>query len=434
MAAHAFWKLNFSGIDTGTVLTLANVELRTSVGGSDVTLPAATSSGFRFTNRAQNTLGPAALTMIQDASADDSNIAVTLPFNVTFDGVSYSTVYVCSNGYLTFGAGANNYSGLSETNPAIPKIMINAGDRSYQRVYTGSENAGTTFRIVYEGTSTGSGTPGASTVFWEVTFNSSNPSTILIDFGANAASGSGVSMMASASASFKGFGSGTLNTGYTWEIDASADLIKGSSGFSEYAIDDNDTTNWAVTAGDSGYLIYQFNVAKDIVEHTITAPAATMVNAPRAWSIAHSDDGISWLCDAFVGGQTAWTANEKRVFTHSSNQLNTVAPRSAANCKAAPMDPDIGAAHVTLVNHAAMQSSPMISGTVKQGGVACARLVRAYGRLTGAMLDQVMSSATTGAFSLNARGHTDACYVVAFDDLGVEPDYNAQIFDLVMPD
>ena len=74
-----------------------------------------------------------------------------------------------------------------------------------------------------------------------------------------------------------------------------------------------------------------------------------------------------------------------------------------------------------------------IAGTVKQGGVNVARTVRAYCRLTGEPLGEAVSNASTGAFSINARGRTDYAYVIAFDDLTQSPDYNAVIFDLVVP-
>jgi hypothetical protein len=81
-------------------------------------------------------------------------------------------VYVGSNAYITFGSGSSNYSGLSASNPAIDKIMMNSGDRSWQRVATYSTSS--YVRIRYEGSASTSGTVGASTVIYECTiFNPS---------------------------------------------------------------------------------------------------------------------------------------------------------------------------------------------------------------------------------------------------------------------
>ena len=170
------------------------------------------------TARAVSLNGTTGLTMIQNANADDANILVTLPFSVTFNSIAYTNVYVGSNGYLTFGTGSSAFSGLSASNPAIPGIHINAGDRSYQRVYKGSLDGNATYIIRYEGAVGTSGTPGASTVFWEVKFTAATPDIFLIDIGSNAASGLGTSGITSGSAYIATFGSGTVNQGYTLDF------------------------------------------------------------------------------------------------------------------------------------------------------------------------------------------------------------------------
>jgi len=73
-----------------------------------------------------------------------------------------------------------------------------------------------------------------------------------------------------------------------------------------------------------------------------------------------------------------------------------------------------------------------ISGTVTESGIPVARIVRAYSRASGALRGQATSSGSNGHFSIELTG-TDPVYVVALDDLGVAPDYNAKIFDLVVP-
>ena len=167
-------------------------------------------------SRASNLLGPGSLTMIQNAHVYDASIAVALPFPVTFNGTSYTTVYVGSNGYLTFGAGSAVNSGINLLNPALPAILINAGDRSYQRVYTGSEDGNATFRIRYEG-SNGAATPGFSTIFWEVTFSAASPTTLKLDIGDNVSAGTGLSGLSSGTGDLLGeFSSGTANIGYTF--------------------------------------------------------------------------------------------------------------------------------------------------------------------------------------------------------------------------
>lgn len=102
---------------------------------------------------------------------DDYNIGITMPFTVSFLGLTYSTVYVGSNSYLTFGTGSSNYSGLSGSNPPYPAIQISSGDNSFQRVYYGyGTNAGGAYVIRYEGNGYTSGTPGSPGMVWEVWF------------------------------------------------------------------------------------------------------------------------------------------------------------------------------------------------------------------------------------------------------------------------
>lgn len=115
------------------------------------------------------TYPPTSWTGLQNVSADDAYIGpVLLPFTFYHSGVGYNSVYIGSNSYLTYGAGSNNYSGLSSSNPALPKYFLGSADNSYQRVSYYSFNADY-FRIRYEGTSGTSGTVGNPNIVYEVT-------------------------------------------------------------------------------------------------------------------------------------------------------------------------------------------------------------------------------------------------------------------------
>ena len=207
-----------------------------------------------------------------------------------------------------------------------------------------------------------------------------------------------------------------------------------ASGTAANAFDANNATNWALSSGTIGWIQYQFGSAQDIVEHAITAPSATMTNAPNRWTLQWSDDGSNWTSLAIVGGQTGWGSNEKRVFTHSSYPAAIgVATLLTSYIPAVQAAAPAFTTKATLRNDAGLQTSPMISGTVKENGTNVARTVRAYCRLTGECLGQTVSNASTGAFSINARGKTDNCYVVALDDLTDAINYNAVIYDLVIP-
>jgi hypothetical protein len=117
---------------------------------------------------------PAGWTSIQNGNNDDGNVTASIPFTFTFNGTNYTAAFIGSNGYITFGSGSSNYSGLSASNPAINKIMMAAGDNSYQRIaHLSSGTSYTRFR--YEGNSGTSGTPGSSGRIYEITiFNPAN--------------------------------------------------------------------------------------------------------------------------------------------------------------------------------------------------------------------------------------------------------------------
>lgn len=110
---------------------------------------------------------------LQNGSVDDANIGLTLPFTFYLNNTGYTSVFIGSNGYLTFGAGSNQYSGLSASNPNLPKLMFGAADNSYQRV--SSFVSGTNYlSIRWEGNNATSGTIGGPGMVVELTlFNPS---------------------------------------------------------------------------------------------------------------------------------------------------------------------------------------------------------------------------------------------------------------------
>jgi hypothetical protein len=112
-------------------------------------------------------------TRIQNASADDTNInSGEFGFSFKLANVDYTSCFIGSNGYLTFGGGSNISSTINQSRPALPKILFAPGDRSYQRVYTKTET-GPNIKyaaIRWEGSSGTSGTPGASTIIVEFRF------------------------------------------------------------------------------------------------------------------------------------------------------------------------------------------------------------------------------------------------------------------------
>jgi hypothetical protein len=104
---------------------------------------------------------------------DDRFFTVDLPigFEVSFMGVSYSTIYVGSNSFITFGSGYSNSGGYTKNNPSLPGIFLGAFDRSCQALYT--KETADQFVIRYEGSVSPNGpqTQDFVEIEWEITFN-----------------------------------------------------------------------------------------------------------------------------------------------------------------------------------------------------------------------------------------------------------------------
>jgi hypothetical protein len=123
-------------------------------------------------------------------NTDDGYWQLTLPFSIQFLGTTYTSVFVGTNSYITFGSGSNVYTSLSPTTPNLPKIMWCAADRSIQRIYYGVQGTAPnrTYRVRTEGSHQFSGgILGAPTMVAEYTFYENAPTQIDMQLGSNAA-------------------------------------------------------------------------------------------------------------------------------------------------------------------------------------------------------------------------------------------------------
>ena len=172
---------------------------------SATALPTAGSGGGSYPPASTRT---ASWVGLQNASVDDSFITINLPFTFYMAGTGYTQCFLGSNSYLTFGGGSTVYSGLSASNPALPKLMFGAADNSYQRVSSYTDVLSRFVRIRYEGTASTQGSVGFPNIVAEITLinpqNSTSFSTfqfIEVRFGLHARTG-GVSLIANASTSY----------------------------------------------------------------------------------------------------------------------------------------------------------------------------------------------------------------------------------------
>lgn len=167
------------------------------------------------------------MTQIVSTNVDDGSICVNLPFSYFMSGTAYTTWCIGSNWYITAGTGSSNYSGLSASNPAIPKFHINARDNAHTQVYTYS--AVNYFRIKVNGRIPYNS--GAVNSYYEFFFYRPNNGKqyAMVIFGALNLT-NGVCGVASASAYYATCGTISANTSYVFEGNA-------------------DGTSWTVTSG-----------------------------------------------------------------------------------------------------------------------------------------------------------------------------------------
>jgi hypothetical protein len=146
-------------IGSGVKLIVESSGYTLSVGTKAPVLGASGQNPFPATN----------WTSIVSASADDTFTSVSLPFTWRYNNTGYTAFFPNSNFYITFGSGANDYSGLSASSPALNKIYFAGTDNSWQRV--SSFTSGTDYkRLRFEGTASTGGSPGFPNMVYELTF------------------------------------------------------------------------------------------------------------------------------------------------------------------------------------------------------------------------------------------------------------------------
>jgi hypothetical protein len=182
----------FSGIcSTSALLTTTGTFSVIPNTGNRITTSTGTANVVSIASSLFGGSGLSSATTPTVGNNDDGYWTLSLPFNITYNGTSYNSVYIGTNSYLTFSAGSSAYNGLSASNPALPKIMISAADNSAQRIYYGVVGSAPnrTYRVRWEGTNATSGTLGNPNMVWEATFYENAATQIDLQIGVNAQSG-----------------------------------------------------------------------------------------------------------------------------------------------------------------------------------------------------------------------------------------------------
>lgn len=134
--------------------------------------------------------------VIYDSSADEDSFTVPIGFSVNIFGASYTSVFINSNSYFTFGGMVETYGESSYENwmnaVPYPGVFIGSDDGSIQRILsTGAIGTpGTrTNTIRFQGSvEYNNYDPDLSDLIWEITFKENEPEKIylnLINFNQN---------------------------------------------------------------------------------------------------------------------------------------------------------------------------------------------------------------------------------------------------------
>lgn len=192
-------ELSVSLTDNAVYTIEFNTTLDTAGAGNDLSVATAmrltvitdaTGAAANVVGTSDSLLGSASLTASTTptvGNTDDGYWTLNLPFNITYLGTSYSTIYVGTNHYLTFGSGSTVWSGISITTPNIPKIMWCSADNSVQRIYYGVEGTAPnrTYRVRLEGNGGYTGVLGSPGMVCEYTFHENAPAQVDLVTGVN---------------------------------------------------------------------------------------------------------------------------------------------------------------------------------------------------------------------------------------------------------
>lgn len=128
--------------------------------------------------------GSAGLMQHVSSLIDDGYFALpAIPFSFFLSGADFGksaqSIFVCSNSFITFGSPSTAYSNLGAANPPYPKLLVAAGDRSYNGLYSGSLDDGKSYTVRFEGNQRYDNN--GSVVIWEATFYSDGCIVLVTD-------------------------------------------------------------------------------------------------------------------------------------------------------------------------------------------------------------------------------------------------------------
>lgn len=285
MAAHRYWRINFTSPVGGSAYTLFDVEFRTAAGGPDVT------DGAGGT-----------------ASAN-SSLAGTAPANLFDNNPTNRWGIALGSGWIQYDFGAGNAKDVIEftmvCGPSVaqaPKnftLQCSDDGSTFTIAATYSEIIGwgpgqrRTFRLTGE---IATAAPPAATRYWRFVARTlqGGGSTISIAEMEFRESAGGIDLGTSGTV----FNGNTPNTG--------KDAV--------YCYDGNASTTWDAAQPAWHYHDFGAGVAKTIEEIAIMANASSAASAPTSFVLQRSTDALGWTTVIDLSDITGWVAGQTRYF------------------------------------------------------------------------------------------------------------------------
>lgn len=299
MAAHRYWRINFTGSVGGASLTLFDVEFRTTFGGSDVT------DGAGGT-----------------ASASASS-AGTGPANLFDSSPTNRWARSSTSAWIQYDFGAANTKDIIEFTMACGADVTQA-PKDFTLQYSDDGTAFTTvgtfaniinwqpgqrrtFQLTGE---VSTPAPPAATRYWRVVCKDLQGGAITLSVAEmelrESAGGSDVATTSTAlDGSVFSAGQGAAN-----------------------CFDGNASTTWQVTSGNQPawhYHDFGSGVTKSVMELGIMADASSGNGAPTAIYLQRSSDALGWTSVISLTGITGWVAGQTRYF-QSTGEVSGLPP------------------------------------------------------------------------------------------------------------
>ena len=130
-----------------------------------------------------------------EIDVNNNSYEIVIPWDINFLGTTYSSIWLNTNSYVTFGASSSASQSIAPGLVVPPAIFVGAGDNSLQGYFFGFDDdpVNEVFRIRYEGSHDESGDFNFNpSIAWEMVFNFNTPNDIKLVIGANLRNPGGV--------------------------------------------------------------------------------------------------------------------------------------------------------------------------------------------------------------------------------------------------